>query len=215
MAGPREERSQPSTMLAFAKDLPNVCSLAGLLCALLGMYFSILHVYPAAMIGMLWAVLFDWCDGLIARRMKHRSDGERAFGGQLDSLIDVVSFSVCPAILLLSYGQFSPWFIPGAFVVLSTGVLRLSYFNTFGLVDESIYMGLALDNNVVILAAIFLLDGLLSPIAFASILSTTLMILAGLNVAPIHTPKFAGRWIYGLTLYVVLLTAVYTCRLLA
>ena len=152
MAELHEERPQSPSMLAFAKDLPNLCSLAGLLCALLGIYFSILHNYPAAMIGLLWAVLFDWYDGLIARRMKNRTDEQRAFGAQIDSLIDVVSFGVCPAILLLSYGNFSPWFLPGAFAALAAVVVRLSYFNVFGLVSKSTYLGLAADNNVIILA---------------------------------------------------------------
>jgi len=53
--------------------------------------------------------------------MKGRTAGQRAFGAQLDSLIDLVSFSVAPALLLLSVGRFRPWFIPGAFVILATG----------------------------------------------------------------------------------------------
>jgi len=46
-----------------------------------------LGVYYAAMIGMVWAVAFDWADGLIARKMKGRTGNDRAFGGQLDVLI--------------------------------------------------------------------------------------------------------------------------------
>ena len=213
MAAPRKDRRQPPTMLAFVKDWPNLCSLAGLLCALLAIYFAVLRVYPAAMIGLLLAVLFDWGDGFIARRMKNRSDEQRAFGAQIDSLIDVISFSVGPAVLLLSYGQFSPWFLPGAFIILSTGVLRLSYFNVFGLADKSTYIGLALDNNIIILGAIFLLEGRLAPAVFAPLLYAILLLLAALNIAPIRTPKFAGRWIYALALYVAILTAVYLRRL--
>ena len=209
---PEKRRPAPS-MVTFARDLPNLCSLAGLLCALAAIYFAIQHVYPAAMIGLLWAVLFDWWDGLIARRMKNRSQEQRAYGAQLDSLIDVVSFSVGPAVLLLSYGQFSPWFLPGAFIVLSTGVIRLAYFNVFGLADESTYIGLALDNNILILAAIFLLNGLLSPFVFGVILYTAIILLSVFNVAPVRTPKFGGRWVYALALYVVVLTAVYAFRL--
>ena len=153
-------------MLSFAQDLPNVCSLAGLLAALLGLFFAIRGVYPAAMIGLLWAVVFDWSDGLIARRMKGRTAERRAFGAQLDSLIDVVSFSVAPALLLLSVGDFSPWFIPGAFVILATGVIRLSYFNVFGLLDDSTYRGLALDNNVLVLALLFVFEPLVDATIF-------------------------------------------------
>src|SRR5660397_196356 len=147
------------TMLAYAKDLPNICSLVGLLCAVLAIYYAVRGVFPAAMIGMIWAVFFDWSDGVIARRMK-RTEEQRLFGGQLDSLIDIVSFGICPAVVLLSYGHFSLWFIPGAFIVVAIGAIRLSYFNVFGLVRESTYMGLALDNNVIILVFVFLFSGL-------------------------------------------------------
>ena len=100
-----------NTILSYAKDLPNICSLVGLLCAVLAIYFAVQENFPAAMIGMIWAVFFDWSDGIIARRMKGRTEEQRFFGAQLDSLIDIVSFGICPAVVLLSYGHFSLWFI--------------------------------------------------------------------------------------------------------
>ena len=202
-------QSHQTRMLTFARDLPNVCSLVGLLCAVIAIYYAILGNFPAAIIGMLWAVVFDWGDGIIARRMKGRTDEYRAFGGQLDSLIDIVSFGVCPAVLLLSYGEFSPWFLPGAFVIVATSAIRLSYFNVFGLVDDSTYMGLALDNNVIILASVFLLDGILSRTMFTVLLCILCMLMATLNVAPIRTSKFGGRWFYALISYALGLTAIY------
>ena len=200
------------SIVGFALDLPNICSLAGLFCALLGIYYAIQGVFPAAMIGILWAVVFDWFDGAIARRLAGRTASQRAFGTQLDSLIDVVSFAVCPAIVLLSYGQYSPWFVPGAFAILSAGVLRLSYFNVFGLMDESTYMGLAIDNNGLVLAFVFLLDGLVSRGTFSVILYITLLALAAMNVAPIRTPKLTGGWYYGLVVYALVMTAVFGSR---
>jgi len=197
------------SIVSFAWDPPNLCSLAGLLCAILGIYYAVVGVFQAAMIGMLWAVLFDGYDGIIARRLKGRTDEHKAFGAQLDSLIDVVSFSVCPSVVLLSYGGFSPWLLPGAFVIVSTGVMRLSYFSVFGLVDKSTYMGLALDNNVVILSAVFLLHGLIAHDTLVVILYTTLMALAILNVAPIRTPKLAGKWFRAITFYILGMTAIY------
>jgi len=200
-------------MLSFAWELPNVCSLAGLLAALLGLFFAIRGVYPAAMMGLLWAVVFDWSDGLIARRMKGRTADQRSFGAQLDSLIDIVSFSVAPALLLLSVGHFSPWFVPGAFVILATGVIRLSHFNVFGLLDDSTYRGLALDNNVIVLAALFVFEPVIGRTFFAIVLYVVLMVLAALNVASIETPKFGGRWYYAVLLYAILLSAVYGWQL--
>ena len=77
------------SILSYAKDFPNASSLAGLGCTLLAIYFLILGIYAAAMIGMIWAVVFDWADGLIARKLTGRSKAEQQFGGQLDLLIDL------------------------------------------------------------------------------------------------------------------------------
>jgi CDP-diacylglycerol--serine O-phosphatidyltransferase len=159
---------------------------------------------------MLWAVFFDWGDGIIARKMKNRTEEQRAFGGQLDSLIDIVSFGICPAVFLLSYGEFGLWFFPGAFIIVAASAIRLSYFNIFGLVDSSTYIGLALDNNVLILALVFLLESLLPSAAFSIVLYATLMILTGFNLSSIRTLKFGGRWFYILTAYVLLLTIIYS-----
>jgi CDP-diacylglycerol--serine O-phosphatidyltransferase len=213
MSAPHSSNS-PASIISFAKDLPNICSLAGLLCAVLAIYYAILGIFPAAMIGMIWAVFFDWSDGIIARHLKGRTDKQREFGGQLDSLIDIISFSICPAVVLLSYGHFSLWFIPGAFIIVATGVIRLSYFNVFGLVDESTYMGLALDNNIIILVFAFLFNGLISYTAFSIFIYILLMLLATLNVAPIKTPKFAGRWYYALIVYTLALSVIYGWQLL-
>lgn len=67
-----ELRELQPAIISYAKDLPNLCSLFGLACTVLAIYFSITGVYYAAMIGMIWAVAFDWADGLIARRMVFR-----------------------------------------------------------------------------------------------------------------------------------------------
>ena len=61
------EVTQPS-ILSYANDLANQCSLAGLLSSVLAIYFAIVGNFPAAMIGLAWAVFFDWTDGNIARQ---------------------------------------------------------------------------------------------------------------------------------------------------
>ena len=73
----------PPSILSFARDWPNLCSLVGLFSALLAIYFAILGVFPGAMIGLIWAVFFDWSDGIIARRMKDRTERQRMFGVQI------------------------------------------------------------------------------------------------------------------------------------
>ena len=209
------QATQPS-ILSFVKDLPNLCSLAGLACTLLAIYYSILGVYSAAMIGMIWAVAFDWADGLIARRMKGRTGNDRAFGGQLDVLIDIVSYGVAPAILLLSYGKFEPLFLIGAFLMLSASAIRLSYFSTFGLAGGTKYTGLALDNNNIILVAVFLLESVFSGGVFTVILYASGVGLAALNVSQIKTPKLSGNPVnvYLLAFYTLGITTIYVWKLI-
>ena len=206
---------QPHSILSYAKDLPNICSLSGLACTLLAIYFSISGLYAAAMIGMIWAVAFDWADGLIARRMKGRTGNDSIFGGQLDILIDIVSYGVMPAILLLSYGGFDLIYLPGAFLMLSASALRLSYFSTFGLADGSKYTGLALDNNNIILVFIFLFEGVFSQSIFSVILYASGLGLAALNVSQIKTPKLSGNTANVLILaaYTIAITVIYGWKL--
>ena len=181
------------SILTYIKDLPNICSLAGLGCSLLAIYFLIVGLYPAAMIGMIWAVGFDWADGLIARKMKGRTGNDRAFGGTLDLLIDIVSYGVTPGILILSYGDFSAAFLPVVFVTLVFGAIRLSYFSTFGLLADAKYTGLAIDNNSIILVFVVMFAGYFERPTFAIILAICSLCLAGLNVSQIKTPKLSGN----------------------
>jgi len=206
---------QPA-IISYVKDLPNICSLAGLACTILAIYFSILGVYYAAMIGMIWAVAFDWADGLVARKMKGRTGNDRIFGGQLDLVIDIVSYGVAPAILLLSYGQFDPVFLPAAFIILAASAIRLSYFSTFGLSDESKYTGLALDNNNIILVFIFLFESVLPGGIFSVVLYVSALGLAALNVSQIKTPKLSGnpQNVFLLAFYTLGITGIYVWKLL-
>ena len=211
-----ESQALQPAILSYVKDLPNLCSLAGLACTLLAIYFSILGVYYAAMIGMIWAVAFDWADGLIARRMKGRTGNDQIFGGQLDVLIDIVSYGVAPVVLLLSYGNFEPIFLVGAFIMLAASAIRLSYFSTFGLSDGSKYTGLALDNNNIILVFIFLFESIFNQGIFSVILYISCLGLAALNVSQIKTPKLSGNPInvYILAIYTLGITSIYGWKLL-
>lgn len=210
-----QEQANPP-ILSFIKDLPNICSLAGLGCTLLAIYFLIIGVYAAAMIGMIWAVAFDWADGLVARRMKGRTGTDSKFGGQLDLLIDIVSYGVTPAILVLSYGNFHPTFLPVVFIMLVFGVIRLSYFSTFGLSGDAKYTGLAIDNNSIILVFVVIFAGFFEQSTFAIVLSVCGLGLAVLNVSQIKTPKLSGNPINVaiLAIYTLSVTAIYGATLI-
>ena len=203
-------------ILSYMRDIPNICSMAGLGCTLLAIYFLITGVYAAAMIGMIWAVTFDWADGLVARRMKGRTGADQRFGGQLDLLIDIVSYGVTPAILILSYAEFNPAFLPIALIMLMFGAIRLSYFSTFGLSDDAKYTGLAIDNNSILLIFIFMFADYFERPVFAIILALSGLCLAILNVSQIKTPKLSGKPINVVLLmvYTFAVTAIYSWTLI-
>lgn len=184
----------------------------GLVCSILAIYFMFIGIYQIAMIGMIWAVGFDWADGIIARNIQNRTKEEKIFGGQLDLLIDIVSYGVAPAILILSYSNFNPLFLLPALIMLIFGVMRLSYFSTFGLSEEAKYTGLAIDNNSIVLVFIFLFSGYFDKIAFSILLGIVGVFLAILNISNIKTPKLSGNPInvFILSFYILIITTFYT-----
>jgi len=148
--------------------------------------------------------------------MKGRTGDDRAFGGTLDLLIDIVSYGVTPAILILSYADFSPWFLPVVFVTLVFGVIRLSYFSTFGLSGDAKYTGLAIDNNSISLVFIVMFAGFFERPTFAIILAICALCLSALNVSQIKTPKLSGNPVNVviLALYTLLATLFYSWSML-
>jgi phosphatidylserine synthase len=211
-----EPQASPPIIISYVKDMANLCSLAGLACTILAIYFSLQGIYYAAIIGMIWAVAFDWADGLVARKMKGRTANDQTFGMQLDALIDIVNYGVAPAVLLLSYGNFELIFLPGAFLLVAASAIRLSYFNTFGLSDDAKYTGLALDNNNIALAFIFLFESMFAAGTFSVILYACALGLAVLNVSQLKTPKLSSNPanVYRLALYTLTITGIYSWKLL-
>ena len=100
--------------------------------------------------------------------------------------------------------------------MVSAAAIRLSYFSTYGLAGGTKYTGLALDNNSLILVAIFLLEGFVSSGTFTTILYISGVSLAILNVSEIKTPKLSGNprnvWLLGA--YTLGITVVYGLQLI-
>lgn len=203
-----EENERPA-ILSLMKDIPNIITLLGLSSGVLGIYFALVENFPAAIIAMLWAILFDWYDGPVAHRIQGRSNILKSIGGKMDSLVDIVSLAVCPAIILLSYGNFSPWFFPGALAIVMAGVVRLAYFDTFGVDKDGTIAGLSLDITPLVVALVFLLDGVLGYTAFVAFLYASIVILSFLHVAPFRMHKMVGHWYYVITAYVLIMTIIY------
>jgi CDP-diacylglycerol--serine O-phosphatidyltransferase len=121
--------------------LPNLFTLA----ALFGGFYAIVMAmngrFEQAAIGVFCAMVLDSLDGRVARMTNTQS----AFGEQMDSLSDMVSFGAAPALIVYE------WALKGlgkagwiaAFVYCACAALRLARFNTnIGIVDRRYFQGL-------------------------------------------------------------------------
>jgi len=210
LASPAKNQTKPPIILSFVVDRANLVSLLGLASGVLAIYFALIQNFPAAIIALLWAVLMDWFDGLVARRAVGRSESHKLVGARMDSLVDLVTSTVTPAILLLSVGNLNPWFYPGALAIIMAGVLRLAYFDAFGVDEKGTYAGITIDNCPLVVSGVFLLQSFLNSNVFAAVLYSTIVVLAFLHVAPFRTGKVGIGWYYVVTAYVIILTAIYS-----
>jgi len=121
--------------------LPNLFTLA----ALFGGFYAIVMAmngrFEQAAIGIFCAAVLDSLDGRVARLTNTTS----AFGEQMDSLSDMVSFGAAPALIVYEWslkglGKLG-WLV--AFVFCATAALRLARFNTnIGIVDKRFFQGM-------------------------------------------------------------------------
>ena len=107
--------------------LPNLLTVGNIYCGLLSILYTINGEFELAAWMILLALLFDASDGGIARLTKSTS----SFGKELDSLADVVTFGVGPAVLVHRSILYNFQHI-GSFLVMVyaiTGALRLARYN--------------------------------------------------------------------------------------
>lgn len=100
---------------------------------LMSSVFGITQVFEGHMsIAFLCLVVSGICDlfdGKVARSKKDRTDHEKVFGIQIDSLCDLVCFGVLPACIGYSYGFNYGLGLVSALMIVLGGVIRLGYFN--------------------------------------------------------------------------------------
>ena len=117
--------------MSIKKHIPNTITLMNLLCGVLGVICALYNKPDTAFILMLAAAVFDFCDGLAARLLKAYSP----IGKELDSLCDMVSFGVLPAVMLMAAmqkGGVTLWYTYIPLFLALMSALRLAKFN----VDE-------------------------------------------------------------------------------
>ncbi len=121
--------------------LPNLVTLA----ALFGGFYSIVMAmnerFDAATMGVFCAMILDSLDGRVARMTNTQS----AFGEQMDSLADMVSFGAAPALISYEWALkgLGRWGWIAAFLYCACAALRLARFNVnTSVVDKRFFQGL-------------------------------------------------------------------------
>lgn len=113
---------------------PNAITVLALCAGMFGVRFAYLGQWEASVTSILIAGVFDGLDGSVARLLK----GTSKFGAELDSLSDVISFGVAPALIMymwvLSDVKGVGWLMSLMFAICMA--LRLARFNTIVKDDE-------------------------------------------------------------------------------
>lgn len=134
------EAAQRSTLSKSVFLLPSIMTLSSMFAGFYAIIAAMQHQYIHAAVAIFIAMIFDGLDGRLARLTNTQTE----FGAQLDSIADMVSFGLAPAVLIYAFSLYRwgeiGWLI--AFLYAACTGLRLAKFN-IAPSDKSYFYGLA------------------------------------------------------------------------
>lgn len=172
-------------------DPANAVTATGLVLSAIGLKLAISGLPEMGAATVLWALLADHLDGVVAQRTHGRSAETGQVGKNLDSLADLVSAGVFPAVTSMVIGRGSPISVVAGTILLVASALRLSYFNVFGSPGGR-FIGLPTTYAVPVTATMLLLRPLIHEAIFPNTVAFVLVLLAVLHVIPLRIPKTTG-----------------------
>lgn len=182
--------------------LPNLFTTGALFCGFYAVVASMRGDFEAAPIAILFALVFDGLDGRVARLTNTSSK----FGAEYDSLADMVSFGVAPALVMLSWalGDLGKFGWSASFIYVACAALRLARFNTqVGVGDPNFFMGLASPAAACILACTVWVGqdqgwvGAALPTELAVVVAALTVAVAIMMVANVPYYSFKGIDLHG------------------
>jgi CDP-diacylglycerol--serine O-phosphatidyltransferase len=178
--------------------LPNLVTLAALFGGFYGIVMAMNGRFDYATTGIFAAMVLDGLDGRVARMTGTQS----AFGEQMDSLADMVSFGAAPALLAYEWAlrPLGRWGWSAAFVDCAGAALRLARFNVnTGVVDKRYFQGLPSPAAAALVAGfIWLTSAMVTPQQHdVPLFRTLISVLGG---APVRSGDF-GWFMFGITLF--------------
>ena len=169
-------------------NIANCITMFGLLLSLSSGFLALVGKLELSITLFIAAGICDLFDGVVARKIK-RTDEEKRFGIQLDTVVDVISFGVIPAVIVFS-AVGSAWYvlIICAFYVMCA-VTRLAYFNTSADINAPVqyYHGLPVTYITLILPIVMIFD-------FEPASALSLLVTGTLFILNIKVPKPRRIW---------------------
>ena len=184
--------------------ISDIISLLNMSSGFLSIICSINNNLNLAAILMIIAIMFDSSDGWVARKT-NRHD-ELGFGKNIDSLSDIVSFGVAPAIFIYSCinttpGIFQTIVILVALLIVVCGVLRLTRYNVIAdIIDTNGFIGFPIPGISFILATYYL------SVLFHPYVGLILSVIVSLlMISNVKYPKFDNMPMIGISAVLILL----------
>ena len=178
-------------------DYTVILTYISLISSVFGMTQAIHGDYKMAIFCLAFSGVCDAFDGRIARSKKNRTEDEKSFGIQLDSLCDVICFGIFPAMICYLLGVRGAIGLSIVFFYCLCAVIRLAFFNvletkrqqTEGGCNKT-YRGLPVTSISFILPMAFWLQFLLPDRAFLILLHFILALVGFLFILdfPLHKP---------------------------
>lgn len=184
----------------------------GLLSSVYGMTQALEGHFRMAIACLVVSGICDMLDGRVARSKKNRTEDEKKFGIQIDSLCNLVCFCVFPAFLGYGLGLRGFWGTAAMCLFVLAGVIRLGFFNVMEEKRQSqttearkFYQGLPVTSIAIIFPIVYLLRPYLGQVAYLRVLIAVMLLVALLNISNIQVKKPGNREI---ALFVVLAVAI-------
>lgn len=180
-----------------------------LISSVFGMTQAIHGHFKTAIFCLAFSGLCDMFDGKIARTKKDRSEDEKAFGIQIDSLCDVVCFGAFPALICYLLGVRGTLGLIIISIYCVCSVVRLAFFNVLeGKRQQTegganhYYHGLPITSMSVVLPLIFMTQFFLPDLVFLVLLHIVLLVVGILFVIDFRFRKPNNRMLAVLVLVV-------------
>jgi len=178
-------------------DYTVILTYLSLISSVIGMVFANRDAFLGSILCLLVAGICDAFDGTVARTKKNRTEDEKTFGIQLDSLCDVVSFGVFPAFLCHCLGVETIVGIIILCLYCICAVIRLAFFNVQEAKRQQVeegcgksYRGLPVTSISIIFPLLFPLYFLIPGNIFRILLHIMPAVVAFLFILDIPIKKF-------------------------